>query len=181
MEPVRNLAFIGARGAGKSKLSRKFAKLTNRVVFSTDTLVSYEAGGKTIADIVAANSWANFREREYQVLDKICRMDNVVVDCGGGIMVEAPAGPDQEETLSTRKVEVLKSHCEVIYIKREMEWLFKKADKNANRPDLQGEYRQVLERRMPWYEDMADFILDMTNRDLEWAMDILLARYEART
>ena len=44
-----NLILIGMRGVGKSNLSRRLAVLAKRSVLSTDLLIEYENGGKSIA------------------------------------------------------------------------------------------------------------------------------------
>lgn len=175
----RNIALIGARSAGKSKVSRRVGKVSGRSVFSTDTLISYEAGGQSIARIVATEGWPGFREREFRILQKLCAMRDVVIDCGGGILVEAPdenAG-QPEEFFSRRKAELLKGSSEVVYVKRPLSWLLDRARRDANRPDLIGDYERVLERRLPWYEQTADFILDLGDGSATDGADRLVERY----
>lgn len=160
-EKQKSIALIGARGAGKSRLSRKLGKKLARPVFSTDTQISFVADGKTVQQIVTEEGWAGFRQREYEILQQICNMDGAIIDCGGGILVEAPLQENEPETFSQRKAGLLKEHCIVIYLKRPMSWLLEKAEPSASRPDLGGEsYEALLNRRMPWYEKSADVILD---------------------
>jgi len=175
----KNIAFTGARGAGKSRISRKFGKIIERTVLSVDTLISYEAGGRSIPRIVREEGWKGFRDREYSILRKICGMENIIIDCGGGILVEAPAedDPEQKETLSERKVELLKQSCTVVYIKRDPDWLLSKIKNDPNRPDLIGSYLSVLERRLPWYEATADLILDMEELDTDQALRFLKEKF----
>jgi len=172
----RSIAFIGGRGAGKSRISRKFGKLSGRLTLSTDTLVCYEAGGLTIARIVEREGWVSFRNREAALLEKVVAMQDLVIDCGGGILVDAPSEANGLETLSTQKLASLKK-CEVIYVKRDMTWLLEKALADANRPDLGGTYRALLERRLPWYEAAADCILDMRAMDTDDAIETLVRKY----
>jgi len=174
-----NLAFIGARGAGKSRISRKLGKLTGRTVLSTDTLISYEANGASIPAIVKEEGWGGFRSREYAVLKKISIMENIIIDCGGGILVEVPEenDPENKEILSERKLHLLKSIATVIYVKRDIEWLIKKVAGDPSRPDLSGDYRTLLMRRLPWYEDAADYILDMESLNSENVITILMDKF----
>lgn len=171
-----NIALIGARGAGKSKLSRKLGKRSGRVVLSTDSLVSYEAGGRTIERIVADEGWRGFRDREYDLLKKLSGMRNILIDCGGGILVEAAPddAPAGTEIFSERKAALLKQSAHVIYIRRDMDWLIGRVSEDSNRPDLGGDYQRLLERRLPWYESVADTILEMDGRDIEDGLDELL-------
>lgn len=180
MQVRTNIAFIGGRGAGKSKISRKFSKLSERALFSTDTLISYDEGGLSIAKIVESRGgWPAFREMEYNVLKKLCRMENIIIDCGGGILVEA-ADPDSKivsETFSERKASLLKSCAQVVYIKRNMEWLFEKNKTDSNRPELGGSYLELMERRIPWYEQTADLTIDMDRYTLKDALQLLMDKF----
>lgn len=152
-------------------------------MLSTDTLISYEAGGRTISDIVAAEGWPGFRGREFALLKKIGTMRNIIVDCGGGILIEAPepaptGAPVPDEIFSDRKADVLRNAATVVYVKRDIDWLIGKVfDGDAARPDLGGDYRTLLERRLPWYEHVADHVLDMHGREVEDAVQELLSRY----
>ncbi|HMU84042.1 MAG TPA: shikimate kinase [Leptospiraceae bacterium] len=171
-----NIAFIGGRGAGKSRISRKFGKLSSRLSLSTDTLVCYEAGGIPITKIVEREGWQGFRDREYALLEKLTAMQNLVIDCGGGILVEAPVSPGEPEQLSARKMNLLKN-CNVVYVKRDMSWLLDRVSADLNRPDLPGGYRELLERRLPWYEKAADFVLDMRGIESDDAIALLYKKY----
>ncbi len=179
MSDRTNIAFIGARGAGKSKLSRKFGKKSGRVVLSTDSLVSYEAGGRTVAQIVTDEGWTGFREREFALLEKFGDMRDIVIDCGGGILVEAPAAGDApgSESFSERKAAKLKEIAHVIYIYRDMDWLVGRVAEDSSRPDLGGDYRRLLERRLPWYESVADTVLDMDGREIEYGIEALMRKF----
>lgn len=167
------IAFIGPRGAGKSKISRKFAKRIDWLLLSTDTLVCYEAGGKTVKEIVETEGWQGFREREYELLKKLYPMDRIIIDCGGGILFELDP-ETQNEILSQRKLDLLLPNTFVIYIKRALEWLLEKNIQSAGRPDLSyGDYETMLFRRLPLYEKYASYILDMRNKEIEEALDEL--------
>ncbi|MBL8020325.1 MAG: shikimate kinase [Leptospirales bacterium] len=170
-----NIAFVGGRGAGKSRISRKFGKGSGRLTLSTDTLVSYEAGGFPISKIVEREGWRKFRDREFELLKKLMTMQDLVIDCGGGILVEA-AEDGGLESVSARKLELLKQ-CHVVYVKRDMDWLLEKGGADSNRPDLPGAYKELLMRRLPWYESAADFILDMRGIDADDAIDLLIKKY----
>ena len=163
-----NLALIGARGAGKSKVSRKLSKLMDWPVFSTDSLITYETSGDTIEKIVAEHGWTGFRDREHQVLSRVSAMTGVIIDCGGGILVEAPQSTQHfEETFSLRKSQCLKHSCLTVYLKKSVDELCAKMEPDPNRPNLVGDYRTLLERRLPWYEGSADITIEMENLSIK--------------
>lgn len=168
-----NLALIGARGAGKSKVSRKLAKLMNWQVFSTDSLISYEASGDTIEKIVAESGWLGFREQEFKVLDKVTGMKGVIIDCGGGILVEAPQNAHTAETFSIRKSQCLKNSCFTVYLKKNLEDLCLKMEPDANRPNLMGDYRTLLQHRLPWYEACADLTVELGEMNVKEVADYI--------
>ncbi len=172
---LRNFAFIGPRGAGKSKLSRKFARRLDRLLLSTDTLIAYEAGGLPIRDIVASEGWAGFREREYRLLARVVNMPGVVIDCGGGILVDVDE--NGTEYFSERKAALLRERCTTIYLKRSLHWLLTRELDSSHRPALGSDYEALLKRRLPWYEKAADYVLDLSGRDVSEGVEELLFHY----
>lgn len=158
----KNLALVGGRGCGKTSISKRVS-LANRgfMLFSTDALVRYEAGGLTIPEIVAAHGWSRFRDLEYEVLQKLTRMrTGVLLDCGGGIMVDLDdAG---EEIYSERKAGLLRADSIVVYLKRDNELLADKIAGDPNRPELSDSksFLEIMERREPWYMRVAHHVLE---------------------
>lgn len=177
---ITNLALVGARGAGKSKISRKLSKKASRVLLSLDNLICYEMGGRTIQSIVEEMGWKGFRDLEWSMLAQVCQMPNVILDCGGGILVEAPIEPGAPERFSERKASLLKRHARVVYIKRDWDWLMSKSGLDPARPALGDDYRAILEKRLPWYEATADYVLDMTrNQPITDGVDELMSIFFA--
>ena len=67
-----------------------------------------------------------------------------------------------EEIYSERKVNALKETAMIVYIKRDTDYLASKIAGDANRPSLSetNSFKEIMERRGPWYERAADLILD---------------------
>ncbi|MFN3603508.1 MAG: shikimate kinase [Leptonema sp. (in: bacteria)] len=173
------IAFIGPRGAGKSKISRKFSKKTNKLLLITDQLVCYEAGGRTIEEIVREEGWESFRNREYEILKKLNNLkNNIILDCGGGILFDIDP-VSKEEIVSMRKIELLQLNTKIIYILRDIEWLLNKDLKNSQRPELDKnrQYLEILRFRLPIYEKYAHYVLDMRNKSLEEGVEELLKKF----
>jgi len=161
-----NIIIIGMRGAGKSNVSRRLAVLTKRTVLSSDTMIEYENGGKTIAEIIAENGgdWHAFRDMEYEVVRKIANMDDVIVDCGGGIIVDLDA--DGNEVFSTRKVAALKKSGTIVWLKGDIKRLVEKVKNKAARPTLDEtrSAEELMHLRMPFYEKAADVIIEIDGK-----------------
>ena len=161
-----NIILVGMRGAGKSNVSRRLAVLTKRPVLSSDTLIEYENGGQTIAEIVAAHGgdWRAFRDLEFAVVEKIARMDNVIVDCGGGVIVDLDK--NGHEVFSARKIKALKRNGVVVWLRGDIARLVDKVKNKSERPTLDQtrSTQEIMERRQPFYEKAADLVIDIDGK-----------------
>jgi shikimate kinase len=161
-----NIVLTGMRGVGKSNISRRLSLLTKWPVLSTDLLIEYENGGKTIQEIIEANNgdWVAFREMEFQVIQKISRFDQVIVDCGGGAIVDL--ADDGTEIYSERKVNLLKANGQIVWLKDDIEYLAAKVKGDQRRPTLDEtrSAEEVMRRRLPFYEQAADLVVDIAGR-----------------
>ena len=159
----KNLAIIGGRGCGKSSICRRlFAHDKRFKLLSLDDLIVYEES-KSIPEIVSENSWQYFREVEFQCCAKAANAfsEFTLIDCGGGICVDLDEETG-EEIYSERKVNALKATAMIVYIKRDADYLASKIAGDSNRPTLSetNSFKEIMERRGPWYERAADLILD---------------------
>lgn len=191
----KNIALIGARGAGKSKLSRRLKKLCEHPVMSTDTLLSYENGGLSIAEIVEQLGWPALRRLEHEILVKLSQVQNVIIDCGGGILVDVKGrsqssarnsssdgeGPwdqsEYKEYYSKAKAKLLKKHCHVVYLRCSKRYLIAKNLISSERPALFGDYKKLLKKRMTYYKKAADLTIDMEDYTIEKAALLLHKKY----
>lgn len=161
-----NIIMIGMRGAGKSNVSRRLSVLTKRPVMSTDTMIEYENDGQSIADFVAAKDgdWRAFRDLEYQVVRKIAKLDNIIVDTGGGVIVDLDV--DGKEVFSERKVGTLKASGKIVWLKGDIKTLVEKVKNKPERPSLSAvqSAEEMMHRRLPFYEQAADIVIDITDK-----------------
>lgn len=161
-----NIVLIGMRGAGKSNISRRLSLLTKRPVLSTDLLIEYENGGKSIPEIIAETNgdWQKFRQMEFDVVQKISAMDNAIIDCGGGIIVDV--ADDGVEIFSQRKVDLLKANGQVVWLKGDIERLAAKVKGDQRRPTLDEtrSAQEVMHRRLPFYQQAADIVMDIEGK-----------------
>lgn len=158
-----NIVLIGMRGSGKSNLSRRLSVLTKRPVLSTDLLISLDAGGRSIPQILAdhGGDWRPFREMEYAVIRKTAAMDGLIIDAGGGVVVDLDAAGD--EVFSDRKVSLLKQNGHIIWLKGDIPRLAAKVAADAGRPALSARHdaEALMRRRLPFYQQAADWVVDI--------------------
>lgn len=166
-----NVIFIGARGAGKSKVSRSLSKKINYPVVSTDSVAVYEAGGLPIPKFVERKSWREFRDLEYKILQNLVHADGIILDCGGGILFDLDESGN--ETISLRKLQILRKIGRIIYLERDTSELVEKVKGDVTRPDLseQKTYKSILEKRIPYYEEVAHFKVNLTKLSKEEAVE----------
>ncbi len=160
-----NIALIGARGAGKTKSSRRLSVLLRRAVVGTDAIFAYETG-QSIAGFIRKNgggpaAWRKFREQEYQILKKACRLKDVILDCGGGIVVDLDRAG--REKFSARKVRLLRKHAMVVWLRADPDRIAKKIARDPRRPALGvgADPAGIMRRRAPFYRRAAHVVVDV--------------------
>ncbi|MBF0272798.1 MAG: shikimate kinase [Magnetococcales bacterium] len=167
---------IGPRGVGKSSVCRALSRLSQRPVLSTDLLISYENQGRSIPEILRANQgdWRYFRDLEFAVVEKVSFLDEVIIDAGGGVVVDLDAAGD--EIYSERKMNALKHHGYVVHLTGDPARLAARTAWDSNRPPLSVVHSEeaIMRRREPLYRRGADVTIDTTHaRRLELAQYIL--------
>lgn len=171
-----NINLIGMRGVGKSNVARRLAVLTKRPVLSTDVLITYESG-LSIPDFVAASGWPAFRELEWQITTKLAGMSDIIVDCGGGIMVDLDS--DGEEVYSERKVAALQAGGPVVWLRGDIERLAAKTAGDPERPDLHARLSAaaIMRRREPWYAEAASWSIQVEPGERQVAAEEIAEHY----
>ncbi|WP_028878353.1 shikimate kinase [Terasakiella pusilla] len=170
-----NIALIGMRGAGKSKVSRRLSLAMKRDVLSCDLLIEYDNGGKSIAEIIAEHKgdWRAFRDMEYATLQKICALDGNIIDCGGGIVVDVDE--NGQEIYSERKINLLRQSGRIVWLKGDIARLAAKVKGDAKRPSLSEtkSAEDVMRRRLPFYEKAADIVIDIEGKSRRMVAEIV--------
>ena len=81
------ICIIGMPGSGKSTIGRILSKKLNYKFFDTDESIENETKSK-INDIFTNKGEAHFRELETRVLNKLIKIDKIVISTGGGIILK---------------------------------------------------------------------------------------------
>ena len=142
------IALVGMRACGKSNLAKRLAKKLNMKQVDTDAVFEKKHG--PIAAFVEQNDWNAFRTEEEQAVADALKPGNVVSLGGGAIESEA-----------TR--ERLKNETVVVWMQASVEGTVRRL-KETDRPPLtdlplEEEVQQVLTKRNPLFEHVADIAL----------------------
>jgi shikimate kinase len=84
---MKNIYLVGFMATGKTSVGKELAKIKKLKFVDLDELIEFKER-RTISDIFAKDGEPYFRKLEKKVLREVCREDNFVVACGGGIVLD---------------------------------------------------------------------------------------------
>ena len=155
LDQNKNIALIGFMGAGKSVAAKRLSGLLKKELISTDQYIEKKEG-RPIAQIFAEEGEARFRAMERAAVKEIGQKRNIIIDCGGGIVLN----PDN--------IRDLKKNSIIIYLSASPEMVLKRIKDHKHRPlinvpDPLGKIKELLAQRLPLYEQ-ADLTIDTDNK-----------------
>ena len=148
MESASNLILVGPMGSGKSSIGRRLADRFGLPFIDADREIE-SATGAAIPLIFELEGEAGFREREHEVLARLCRSSPAVIATGGGAVLRA----------ENRRL--LADHGFVVYLDVDLDCQLRRLANDRARPLLQRpDRREVLRHlgaeRAPLYAEVAD-------------------------
>ena len=136
---MENIVLIGMAGCGKSTIGRLLAKETGKTFRDADAQIE-KLAGRTIPEIFARDSEAEFRRLETEVLSELGKQSGLVIATGGGCVTRPENYP------------LLHQNGRILWIRRDPGKL-----PTAGRPLSQKTDPAVLyEQRKPLYAAFAD-------------------------
>lgn len=153
-----NIVLIGLMGCGKTTVGRLIARKLGWDFIDTDSLIVETAGGRSVADLFAAEGEPAFRQRESTALRSLIGRRNAVIATGGGIVTQAVNRP------------VLRHLGFVVWLQAPASLLAHRTSFSQDRPllqntDAQAKLESLLAVRGPHYKKLAD--LRIQTQDLE--------------
>ena len=145
---------IGARGCGKTTVGESLAQALGYAFCDTDHYLQHSSG-QTVADIVAAEGWEGFRQRETQALMAVTASETIIATGGGMVLAEINRRFMQEKG-------------QVIWLQASAAVLAGRLSarpQNAQRPTLTGrpiaeEMAEILDERETLYQQSAHHCID---------------------
>ena len=153
---VTKIILVGMMGAGKTTIGKL---LSNQLAFNfidLDRKIEKKSGVK-INTIFEIEGEEGFREREYSALNDALAEEKVIISTGGGVVVK-----DINRSL------IQKSEAMVVYLKASLDILLGRLKNDKTRPMLNKDNKllslqKLLSEREPFYENLADFIIDTSH------------------
>jgi shikimate kinase len=166
-----NLVLIGYRGTGKTSVGARLAEVLQRLFVDLDQVLVQEAG-RSVADIVAAGGWAEFRRLEKELVARYREIRGLVLATGGGVVLD----PDNVAALRENGILIWLTADPAAIQAR----LAQDQPRDANRPSLTGEdtireVAAVAEARAPLYQAAAQMSIDTTHRSVSQVVNLVLA------
>ena len=159
MAKPQNVFLVGPMGAGKSAVGRQLGRLLHLDFIDSDDEIEARTG-VDIPFIFEKEGEEGFRLRESRVIDELTRRDGVVLATGGGAVID----PANRNHLGARGF--------VVYLYTSVDQQLSRTQRGRERPLLEsGDRRQVLtdlmEKRDPWYREIADLVVDTDGRKVK--------------
>ncbi|MEI2266505.1 shikimate kinase AroL [Erwinia sp. CGal63] len=168
------LFLIGARGCGKTTVGQALAQALGYAFTDTDKHLQ-QTTGMTVTEIVAAEGWQGFRQRESLALQAVTA-NRTVIATGGGMVL----APENRQFMRERG--------QVIWLQAEAAVLAARLEaypEQAQRPTLTGrpiadEMIEVLAAREALYREAAHFIINAMQQPVNVVEEIISVLAQAR-
>jgi shikimate kinase len=155
----RNIFLIGPMGSGKSAVGRHLARLCRYAFHDSDADIEAKTG-VDIAFIFDKEGEAGFRLREKEAIERLTRLDGVVLATGGGAVIDA----DNRRVLAERGA--------VVYLKTSVDQQLERTRHGRHRPllndtDPEEKLKELMLRRAALYAETADLTVSTDGRRVQ--------------
>ncbi|MFA6216838.1 MAG: shikimate kinase [Candidatus Omnitrophota bacterium] len=148
---MKNIFLIGFMGTGKTSVGKKLARDKQWQFVDLDDRIEAKEKRK-IADIFTQDGEPYFRQVEKQVLREVSLGSDLVVACGGGIVID------------TENIQIMKKAGILVCLTAPAEVIIERTKGFAHRPllnvpDPKEKIESLLKQRLPSYK-LADVCVD---------------------
>nr|WP_294489786.1 shikimate kinase [uncultured Anaerosporobacter sp.] len=155
----KNIMLIGFMGTGKSTVSSYLSKWLDMKEVDLDAMIATNAK-MSIPELFEQYGEAYFRDLETKALLEVQEREQLIVSCGGGIV------------LRDENVNAMKEHGKIVLLTATPETIYERVKDNKSRPILNGnmnvEYiAMLMEKRRERYLHCADIIIDTDNKSVK--------------
>jgi shikimate kinase len=162
-----SIAIIGFMGTGKTAVGKALAQKLHKEFIELDVIIE-EKASKPIPEIFRQDGEIRFRELEIEAIRDTATKKNVVIACGGGIV------------LNTINIDRLKKESVIICLTASPSVILRRtASDKGSRPllnvaDRQQEIKKLFDFRRPFYARAADIAVNTSRLDIDGVVDEIL-------
>jgi shikimate kinase len=155
----RNIFLIGPMGSGKTAVGKHLARLFRYTFHDSDADIEAKTG-VDIPFIFEKEGEAGFRIRERESIDRLTRLESIVLATGGGAVID----PANRSALSERGV--------VIYLATSVHQQIERTRHARHRPllldtDPELKLKELMARRAVLYAEIADLTVTTDGRRVQ--------------
>ena len=164
-----NIALIGFMGTGKTAVGQLLAKKLDSKFIELDSLIEQKAG-KAIPEIFQQDGEIAFRELEIEVTKETADKKNLVIACGGGMV------------LNKINIDRLREEARIVHLTASPKAILKRvSSEERQRPLLEGDQptltiQGLLRFRKPFYERAADITIDTSKLDIDSVVEQIISK-----
>ncbi len=167
-----SIALIGFMGTGKTVVGKVLAERLGKEFIELDSLIERKVE-KTIPEIFQQGGEVAFRELEIEAAKEVSEKKNVVIACGGGIV------------LNKINIDRLRKECLVVYLTASPRVILKRTSGDENeRPLLKVAnktltIKELLRFRKPFYERAAEIKINTSKLDIDSVVEQIISKVNA--
>lgn len=155
----RNIFLIGPMGSGKTAVGRHLARLFHYTFHDSDADIEARTG-VDIPFIFEKEGEAGFRSRERESIDRLTRLESIVLATGGGAVID----PANRAALAERGV--------VVYLATSVDQQIERTRHARHRPLLHDtdpgqRLKELMGRRAALYAEIADLTITTDGRRVQ--------------
>ena len=154
-----NVFLIGPMGSGKTAVGRHLARMLRFTFYDSDADIEAKTG-VDVAFIFEKEGEAGFRVREKESIERLTRLESIVLATGGGAVIEE----DNRRVLAERGV--------VVYLATSIDQQLERTRHGRHRPLLNGadperKLHELMQRRAVLYAQIADITVSTDGRRVQ--------------
>ncbi|HEX3604072.1 MAG TPA: shikimate kinase AroK [Steroidobacteraceae bacterium] len=155
----RNVFLIGPMGSGKTAVGRHLARMFHYTFHDSDADIEAKTG-VDIAFIFEKEGEAGFRIRERESIDRLTRLESIVLATGGGAVID----PANRTALAGRGA--------VVYLATSVTQQIERTRHGRHRPllhdtDPEQKLKELMARRAILYAEIADLTINTDGRRVQ--------------
>ncbi len=150
-ERKKNIALVGMMGSGKNSAATSLAGITGMKIFDTDNEIEKKTG-QQINGIFEKQGEEEFRKLEKEQIRKIEDMENTIINCGGGAVLD----PENRK--------ILQKNAIVVWCWADARTIQERTKAGSSRPllnveDPQARIADLIRERKKYYSKVCDMVI----------------------